>query len=442
MTNKLPCYYALGGINYKNGFVTTCPQTAAQLHIDDHLSVPSQFINNENFKKYRLELMSGEWPSDCHLCKEVEEASAGKSMRLDYPADESFYNPHTGAVDFKSIRHIELRFSNSCNMACLHCSDVYSSGWMSKLKRYVPDEEDRFFKLQQLTKEMHRRSKDENLSIDISLEEMERIVDDLNANFPLIEKIDFAGGEVLYQKQFFPCLTKLAAHPNAKNIEITFHSNFNTKFNPEELSRLLTPFKASIIHISVDAGRRIYPYFRTGDWDVLTKNIKTFRSVNDFTSVVAVCTTSVYQIMEIEDMFESLLTLDFDWIDSSIVYTPRYLNPSVMMLEFKDHVLRDIENTYKLIESINRTRFENLEKYKNLRSWQEYEKCFNDLVGAKYALKNIEDYVLNHTGATPFQYDGLLAYIRKTDAIWGHNFNDYVQNYKYIDGKLKRIKHD
>jgi MoaA/NifB/PqqE/SkfB family radical SAM enzyme len=300
--------------------------------------------------------MSGQWPKGCHLCKEAEDIGA-KSMRHDYHQisdivfDLDMYNNDTGEIDFKAVKHIELRFSNSCNMACLHCSDVYSSGWMSKLKHYKSDKEDKDNKLIQLTREFHKQNKDEDLSISISIEEMESIVNDLNANFPNLIKIDFAGGEVLYQKQFFPCLELLAKHPNAQNISLTFHSNFNAKFNPEELSRLLQPFRLPIIHMSLDAGKNIYPYFRTGQWEVLKDNINRFRAIDKKTEMNIVCTTSAYQIMDIENIFESFMELDVDCINSSIVYTPRYMNPALMVMKFREAVKQDIANTFEIIKN-------------------------------------------------------------------------------------------
>jgi hypothetical protein len=416
--NKIPCYYAIGGINYKNGFVTSCPQGSDQLHVIEQIIRPSEIINNEKFKQHRKDLMSGVWPEGCHLCKEVEEAKAGKSMREDYPADERYYDP-SGTVDFKSLRHIELRFSNSCNMACLHCSDVYSSGWSSKLRFYVPNQEDHKYRLMQLTREMHRRSPDENLSMGLSVDQVLEIVDDLNNNFPNIEKIDFAGGEVLYQKQFFPCLERLAEHPNAKNINLTFHSNFNAKFDPVRLSELLAAFGKSLIHISVDAGTNIYSYFRTGSWDTLVSNIEKFRSVNNFTKLDAVCTTSIYQIMDIENVFESILSLDVNSISSSIVFTPRYINPSLMMLEFKEYVLSDIRDTYKMIDKNHRPKVR--------------------ADSAKRALKKIEDYMLNYDSLTHETYEAFSVYVKKTDVLWKQNFNQHMVKYKYIDNKIVRV---
>lgn len=443
MTEKNLCYYTLGGINYKNGFVTSCPQQSDQLHIIDNTQIilPSEIINSKNFKEHRKEMMLGKWSTGCHLCKEVEEANSGKSMRQDYPADKSFYNYDTGTVDFKSLKHVELRFSNACNMACLHCSEVYSSGWQSKLKFYKADKEDWDNHLDQLTRVMHRSNPNDDLSIGISLEEMTKIVKDLNSNFPNIEKIDFAGGEVLYQKQFMPCLELLGKHPNASNIHISFHTNFNTKFDPVKLSQLLDVFGRVTIMISLDSGTNIYPYFRTGNWDVLKENLNRFKQANNSKKIDlnVVCTTSAYQIMDIENVFESFLTLDIDWINSSIVYTPKYINPAIMMFNFKDHVMADIQKTYELIERVKVERLANFEVSSKMRTWRKGKQIWADIESATSSLKNIETYITNHVPDYK-HYEAFLVYIRKTDMIWKHNFNDYFKNYKYIDNKIQRIE--
>jgi MoaA/NifB/PqqE/SkfB family radical SAM enzyme len=454
MNQPVKCFYTLGGINYKNGFVTSCPQQSDQLYVMQGNSIkPSDIINSEGFKKHRLEMMRGDWSVGCHLCKEVEEAKAGHSMRMDYPADETYYNAETGEIDFKSVRHVELRFSNACNFACLHCSDVYSSGWMSKLKYYTADEEDRKHELVQLTRRMHRVNADDKLSIDLDVDNMAEIVNDLNANFPNIQKIDFAGGEVLYQKQFFPCLELLAQHPNKDNITICFHSNFNAKADMKRLYELLLPFGGMMdpnpngtklhgctIMMSLDSGKNIYPYFRTGDWEVLKKNVETFKALDKDKRfrMVIVCTTSAYQIMDICNVFESFLELDVDMINSSIVYTPKYINPALMMIEHKESVLKDIKEARSIIMKEKIRRFSNISETVKMRSWKPDYKYFLDIYSANKALDNIEQYITNSTLVSEKEYEALKVYIRKSDSIWKQNFNDHFVKYKYENGQIIR----
>jgi hypothetical protein len=441
MAKKNTCWYMLGGLNYKNGYATSCPQQSDKLHVMEGMQIikPSEIINSEGFKKHRLDMMSGKWSPGCHLCKNVEEQNAGRSMRMDYEADDSFYDEFTGMIDFKGLNHVEFRFSNACNMACLHCSEVFSSGWMTKLKHYEPDKDDWNHRLIQLTKTMHRAGAYDDLTIDMSMEDMYKIVDDLNANFPNLKKIDFTGGEVLYQKQFIPCLEALSKHPHADQLHISFHTNFNAKFNPEELSKALEPFKYVTIMMSIDSGTNIYSYFRTGDWDVLKDNIRRFKIANTLRNVDlnVVCTTSVYQMMDLENIFESFLTLDIDWIDSSIVYTPDYLNPAILMFDYKDHVLYDIKKTYALIDRIKKERMDNFEESQKMRTWRKGKQIFQDIESAYMALKGIEDYILNHTPQYK-HWEAFMVYIKKTDALWKQNFNNHFINYKFIDEKILR----
>ena len=50
---------------------------------------------------------------------------------------------------------------------------------------------------------------------------------------------------MLYQKPFLPTLDRLAEHPNAKNMFIMFHTNFNAPFDPVALSHRLDKFGSS-----------------------------------------------------------------------------------------------------------------------------------------------------------------------------------------------------
>jgi len=437
---SLPCYYTIGGLNFKNGFVTSCPQQHEKMQILDEAWLPSEFFNNEQFRKHRLEMMNGTWSTGCDMCEHVERDKSGKSMRQEQDVDLSYYDADTGEVSFEGLRTVEIRFSHSCNMACLHCSQVFSSGWMSKLKRYTPTEEDHKHQLHQLTGFMHRTDVDDDFTMSIPINRAIEIAEDLNNNFPNLERIDFAGGEVLYQKQFFPTLEKLAEHPNAKNIKIIFHSNFNADFDPVGLSKRLHKFGSCHIMMSVDAGPKIYPYFRQGDWNKLKENIQKFKEVdNKHSHLNIVCTTSIYQIMEFSDVIKGFLSLQLDYINCSIVYTPDYLNPSIMMLKHRNQVLNEIENARNIVIDIDKIRRENMDTTNAMDNyvWDEEIEYgwWTDITSALQGIEIVREYVMNHH-AKPKHAEAFIKYVEKTDVLWKQNFNDYFNNYKITDGKL------
>ena len=51
---SLPCYYTIGGLNFKNGFVTSCPQQHEKMQILDEAWLPSEIRNDEWYMEYRL----------------------------------------------------------------------------------------------------------------------------------------------------------------------------------------------------------------------------------------------------------------------------------------------------------------------------------------------------------------------------------------------------
>lgn len=438
---SLACYYALGGLNYKNGFVTSCPQQSDKLAILDDKYLPSEVFNSKHFLQHRKDLMSDIWPKGCDMCMHVENDKSGTSMRQELSCSTKHYN-NDGTVSFEGLKTIELRFSHACNMSCLHCSMVYSSGWLTKLKRYTPDDSDYKHKLLQLTGQMHRDNDTDDLTISMSTERALEIVDDLIKNFPNLERIDFAGGEVLYQKPFLPVLEALAEHPNAKNIQIVFHTNFNTDFDPVRLSNALSKFGGKItIMISVDAGPRIYPYFRQGNWEKLKSNMTAFREAdNGKCELNIVCTTGTYQIMEIEDAYTGFLTLDANWINSSIIYTPDYLNPAIMMQHFSDEVILDIDNAIQSVLQHEKSRKQNLDYSVKLHSYRPQpgnNHSWTDIYSAYESLKKTKQYITAHK-TDPSHWDAFKAYITKTDKIWKQDFNKHIQNYKFVDGEIVR----
>ena len=134
---------------------------------------------------------------------------------------------------------------------------------------------------------------------------------------------------------------------------ISFHTNFNADFSVEELTEALKPFNETCIIISVDSGRNTYPYFRHGgNWDKLKQNIRDFKKINTFTHIDVIITTSVYQILDLYDVFDSMLELECH-LDASIVQSPPYINPSILMNKFKEEVIGDFEKTFDMLFDSN-----------------------------------------------------------------------------------------
>jgi len=471
------CYYSLTGINYKNQFVTSCAINSDRLIRFSESILPSKIYNSQNFKNIRKQLCNGEWPSGCHLCQDVEKNPKSLSMRQDYLFENGifehetdnyvydYYDPSTGFMDLKGCRHIELRFSNVCNMSCLHCSSVFSSGWQKKLETYKVDEEDKNYNLEQLLNTFHIDNDDDKKRLGLNLNDIKKICNDLNTHFPNIDRIELSGGELLIQRQFYKFLELLSSHPNRENITISFYSNFNADFDINRLTKLLKNFGKSMISISIDAGKSIYPYFRDGDWNVLKNNISNFRSINNFTQLNGIVTFSAYQFLDIYNIYKSIIPLNFTNIKTSLVQSPRYLNPCVLLFDYEKELRKDFEDTQNMIMDIYNDRIKNIHKFekenigtiigksdnrisKNLikdnkhkfrKQYLNGEYIFSDLDSGLWYLNNIGHYIFNKKNSKYMDYNAFLIYIKKSDKHTNQNFNDYFTKFKYMNNEIVRI---
>ena len=467
------CYYSLTGINYKNQFTTCCAINSDRLVRFSETVIPSQVYNSQNFKDIRKNLYDGNWPNGCHLCEKIEETPNTRSMRQDYLFDNGkfeyeednfvydYYDPSTGYMNPKGCKHIEMRFSNVCNMSCLHCSSVFSTGWQKKLETYKPDREDGQHNLSQLLNTMHIDHGDDKKRLGLNLNDIKKICDDLNNNFPNINRVEISGGEVLIQRQFYRFLEMLSDHPNRKNITVSFYSNFNADFDIEYLTKLLSNFGRSVISISIDSSENIYSYFRSGDWKVLTSNISKFRKINTITELGGIVTFSAYQFMDICNVYKSIIPLNFSFIKTVLVQSPKYLNPCVLLFDFEKELKKDFDETWKMIYEFYEYRENNIELFKKVNIGVNIEKretgleleqtekgmrghflkgeyVFSDLDSCLWYLNNVKNYIFNKKNSTYMDYNAFLVYIKKSDKLTKQKFNDYFTKFKFIDEEIIR----
>jgi len=80
----------------------------------------------------------------------------------------------------------------------------------------------------------------------------------------------------------------------------------------------------------------------------------------------------------------------------------------------------------------------NIDQYKHRRGYDSKNNEFKDIKSALRALRDIEDYIFNHTPKES-EWNAFMIFIKKSDAIWKHNFNDYMKKYKFINNSIERV---
>ena len=307
----MSCYYSHCSISYKHKYSTFCAfQTDSLCDFDDTI-LPSQIIKSKGFIKTRKLLDNDNWPSGCDHCR-IPESTNLISHRQDRP------------VEHKNLERVELRFSNACNMACLHCSPEYSSVWAKKLNYSGP-------------------------ILGLTSEQVLKICEDLK-KISTIRRIVLSGGEPLVNKNFYKCLELLSEHPYANELVLSFHTNLNPgkSINFEYLNLILQKFKETYIVVSIDGGEKLYPIFRGGNWNVLVNNIDKALQMN--VNVDATMSLTTYQMNDIRNCYLDVLPLGFRELRTMYVWSPKHLDPkhsvNDKIMEEYEFVLNHIENNY------------------------------------------------------------------------------------------------
>ena len=166
--------------------------------------------------------------------------------------------------------------------------------------------------------------------------------------------------------------------------------------------------------------------------------------------------------MDIYNVYKSIIPLNLHHIKTSLVQTPKYLNPCVLLFDYEKELREDFKETQKMIYDLYESRMENIQEFKKDNIGVTIEKretglepeqkeegirgqflkgeyVFSDLDSGLWYLNNAGHYIFNKKNSDYMNYNSFLIYIKKSDNHTGQNFNEYFTKFKYIDEEIIRV---
>ncbi|MBK8698389.1 MAG: twitch domain-containing radical SAM protein [Saprospiraceae bacterium] len=173
----------------------------------------SKAWNSYAMKRIRRNMLTGQASASCKNCYEYEQL-CNSSERLQFNQD---FKHHVGRVlstsfwgglSETSILHLDIRFSNQCNLKCRICNASASSAWREEAIQmgYIQDH----------FPNVVRATNDEASFWKLYVKLL-----------PHIEKIHFAGGEPLLMEEHYKTLEHLIAIGKT-DTHISYNTNFST----------------------------------------------------------------------------------------------------------------------------------------------------------------------------------------------------------------------
>lgn len=356
--------------------------------------------NGERLRQVRLDLLGGTKHDSCRSCWDLERSGA-RSLRqtADWMYEYLDENEISNLVDkdgyypLEKLRSIEIRFDNTCNLMCRHCSPTYSSVWEQTVKK---DKD----LMDQMIKFGTYRLYENHINL------TQEIIDEVVELSPNLEEIMITGGEPLYHAKHYDFLERIL--PEAEHITLQYNSNFSTlEYKGKSILDLWRKFRKVSVRVSLDAEPNIYEYIRVrGNLAEAEKNIKLALELSNM-DISATCTTNLLNITRIVDIAKYYYNLGVAF-HTSLVQFPRALNPKLLPLELKEQVTQEWKEFVQgdkdwmgpdsklKTKTIDRWKSfgDNVVNYMNGEDWNEYWPEFIEYVAAQdnHHNTNILDY--------------------------------------------------
>jgi len=356
LTNKSICTLPWTGFELEpNGDVKNCIISREKLGNINGSSI-QDILHGDKNKHLKSQMLTDRKPSNCEGCH-LQEKSRNDLGSI---SSRLYYHKEIGPkidlsmlddVNKFSLKHVDLRWTNSCNQACVYCNPEWSSKWSQELGQPV------------------RSNKDDR-------EEVKNFVFE---NIEQLENVYLAGGEPMLMKEnkeFLDLLSK-------KNPDIHLRVNTNLSTTKTGVFELLCSFKNVHWTVSVDTIEEEYEYIRYhGSWNDFLANLDTINKLPHKISFNML--HFILNYTSIHDCIDLLKQKGFH--DNSFIAGPLYRPNWWNLLNLPDRMIQSATDLLK--KRINdgtsgylKNSYENCLTYFTSTPWEKDIITFNKQIG-------------------------------------------------------------
>ena len=228
--------------------------------------------NAPELNKLRLSFINGNFPDECHRCKNEENGnkqSLRQLMPSYFPNINNIYNEYIKSKKWlNGPLAITTKTSNKCNLACRSCSGWDSSLFKNEGLHYA----DKYKYNNKQTSEYKKTNGIQRFIPRRNQSHMEYT--GFNAISENVVKLEFFGGEPFLNKTHIDLLEYLVSTKQSKNCTL-FYSTNCMQYPLDRLHKAWSKFKRIEIGLSIDGLDNKFEYLRwPGKWDKARVNIE------------------------------------------------------------------------------------------------------------------------------------------------------------------------
>ena len=285
--------------------------------------------NNDKMKKLRKNMLCGEKSDCCTGCYKQEEIG-NDSLRSLFNSQYSNHYKYIketkedGTFEKFNLVSWNFELDNVCNFKCRSCVPALSSSWEQELRKKF-NIKDQFFKIN-----------------------LEKLYQDMEPLYDIVEDISFAGGEPLISDYHYDILNKLI-EKNKTEIYIHYNTNFSTFTHKGiHVFDLWDKFSNIDIQISLDGMGKRGELIRKGfNWEKFLNNIETFKIRFPQQTIKINCVFQVINCFHVMDLHRELYEMEIikNWDDFniSILLNPNILSVCILDSKYKKNLAEKIK---------------------------------------------------------------------------------------------------
>lgn len=276
--------------------------------------------NSTAIRQIRLDMLAGKKVEGCAGCYQVENCQ-GSSLRQE--SNEEFKQHHhlveltqeDGSLPYFSLKYLDLKLSNYCNLSCRTCGPQYSSAWQSDYKR------------------LHNKPFSSAKGF---------MLEDWSQHLDQAEKIYFSGGEPLLNNDHYKALEYLL-RVGRNDVHLLYNTNFSfLGYKENNVLDLWSQFKHVTLDLSLDGIENAGEYIRKGlKWSQFMENYEKVKKQCPHIRMhfhITVCILNLFHLTEMFSFFAQQGLLEKSKIKLNFLKSPTFLSIDHIPFTLKQRV--------------------------------------------------------------------------------------------------------
>lgn len=298
-------------------FITKEDGTRYRIYKDDI----KEAWNSETYKTIRQQMLNGERPEMCTRCFREEDAGI-TSTRQNWNDKWAQDRDYTVEAPF-TIRYVDIRLGNLCNLKCRMCNPYASNQWVKEW-HLVEDalEESEYNRLKNM----------DWPSNELVWDNLELIADS-------VEEIYLTGGEPTIIEEQYRLLDYYIERGTSNKIRLKYNTNLTNI--PQKMLKKWNRFKKVQLNCSIDGIGELDRYIRyPSSWEKIQMNFLDAR-LHPKVNIEIHCTVQMYNILKLNEFLDWALPYGHK-IYFNILNHPEQLNIRVLPPKLKDKAFENL----------------------------------------------------------------------------------------------------